>query len=271
MALQIASMEHPCRRWVTLASISQAHCRDWAKYREQPMTNDTAEPESSGRRHGGRYIYEELRKQILTLKLKPGSPLDESSLAAQFGLSRSPVRDALARLITEGLVTMLPNRTTLVTPFEIEEFPNYVAALDLIQRAVTRLAALQRTDEEMLKIRAAENAYMASIAKGDFQSMTELNKVLHLEIARAGKNPYLTSFYERLLGEGQRLLHLHFDFIMSAASSTGLGRDHEEIVEAIAARDADAAERAAHEHSMLFQRRFLDFMQQNLTAQLSIQ
>lgn len=234
------------------------------------MSNDAAEPEGNGRRHGGRYIYEELRKQILTLKLKPGSPLDELSLATQFGLSRSPVRDALARLITEGLVTILPNRTILVTPFEIEEFPNYVAALDLIQRAVTRLAALQRTDEDMLRIRAAEDAYMSAITQGDFQTMTELNKALHLEIARAGKNPYLTSFYERLLGEGQRLLHLHFDFIMSAASSSGLGRDHEEIVEAIASRDADTAERAAHEHTMLFQRRFLDFMQQNLTSQIRI-
>ncbi|SDJ33737.1 transcriptional regulator, GntR family [Pseudomonas delhiensis] len=234
------------------------------------MSNETVETESSGRRHGGRYIYEELRKQILTLKLKPGTPLDEVSLAAQFGLSRSPVRDALARLITEGLVTILPNRTTLVTPFEIEEFPNYIAALDLLQRAVTRLAAIQRSDEDLERIRAAETAYMTSITSGDFQAMTELNKALHMEIARAGKNPYLTGYYEKLLGEGQRLSHLHFDFIISAASTDGMGRDHAEIVEAIAARDADAAEKAAHEHTMLFQRRFLDFMQQNLTSRMKI-
>lgn len=239
-------------------------CREWL------MSNDAVEAVSNGRRHGGRYIYEELRKQILTLKLKPGAPLDEVSLAAQFGLSRSPVRDALARLISEGLVTMLPNRTTLVTPFEIEEFPNYVAALDLIQRAVTRLAAIQRSEEDMNRIRAAEEAYMNSISKGDFQLMTELNKALHLEIAQAGKNPYLTSYYEKLLGEGQRLLHLHFDYLVSAASSSKLGRDHEDMVEAIAVRDADAAENAAHEHTMLFQRRFLDYMQQNLTSQMKI-
>jgi DNA-binding GntR family transcriptional regulator len=234
------------------------------------MNNGAVETEKGGRRHGGRYIYEELRKQILTLKLKPGAPLDEVSLAAQFGLSRSPVRDALARLVTEGLVTILPNRTTLVTPFEIEEFPNYVAALDLIQRAVTRLAALQRTEDEIGRIRAAEDAYMDSITKGDFQLMTELNKALHMEIARAGKNPYLTHYYETLLGEGQRLLHFQFDFIMSTASSSKLGRDHEDIVEAIAAGDADAAENAAHEHTMLFQRRFLDYLQQNLTAPMKI-
>ncbi|WP_434702712.1 GntR family transcriptional regulator [Pseudomonas sp. Z1-12] len=234
------------------------------------MSSDNAVPESNGRRHGGRYIYDELRKQILTLKLKPGAPLDEVSLATQFGLSRSPVRDALARLVSEGLVTILPNRTTLVTPFEIEEFPNYVSALDLIQRAVSRLAAIQRTDEDLLQIRATEDAYMAAIAKGDFQSMTELNKALHMDIARAAKNPYLSDYYEKLLGEGQRLLHLQFDYIVRSASTSRLGRDHEEIVEAIAARDADAAEQAAHEHTMLFQRRFLDFMQQNLIANMSV-
>jgi DNA-binding GntR family transcriptional regulator len=233
--------------------------------------NDLAvNPEPKARRHGGRYIYEELRKQILTLKLKPGAPLDEVSLAAQFGLSRSPVRDALARLITEGLVTILPNRTTLVTPFEIDEFPKYIAALDLIQRAVTRLAALQGTAEDIEQIRVASDAYMGSINKGDFQKMTELNRDFHLAIARAGRNPYFTSYYEKLLDEGQRLQHLHFDFIMSTASSNRPGRDHDEIVEAIAARDADAAEQAAHEHTMLFQRRFLDYMQQNLTESMKL-
>jgi DNA-binding GntR family transcriptional regulator len=233
------------------------------------MSKDTAEP--NAKRHGGRYIYEELRKQILTLKLKPGMPLDEVSLAAQFGLSRSPVRDALARLISEGLVTILPNRTTLVTPFEIEEFPNYVSALDLIQRAVTRLAALHRTEEDLMRIRAADAAYLEAVTSGDFHAMSEINMAFHMAIADAGKNPYFISYYEKLLGEGQRLLHLHFDYIISSVnSSTQLGRDHDEMIDAIAARDADKAEQAAHEHTMLFQRRFLAYLQQNLTQGMSV-
>jgi DNA-binding GntR family transcriptional regulator len=236
------------------------------------MSKDTVEPIASAKRHGGRYIYEELRRQILTLKLKPGTPLDEVSLAAQFGLSRSPVRDALARLISEGLVTILPNRTTLVTPFEIEEFPNYVSALDLIQRAVTRLAALHRTDDDLQRMRDADAAYLAAVSAGDFQAMSEMNKAFHMVIAEAGKNPYFISYYEKLLGEGQRLLHLHFDYIVSAAAKAGsqLGRDHDEIIDAIVARDADKAEQAAHEHTMLFQRRFLAYLQQNLTSGMSV-
>ncbi|WP_208116490.1 GntR family transcriptional regulator [Paraburkholderia sp. BL10I2N1] len=234
------------------------------------MSKETVETEGTGRRHGGRYIYEELRKQILTLKLKPGVQLDEVSLAAQFGLSRSPVRDALARLNSEGLVTILPNRTTLVTPFEIEEFPKYISALDLIQRAVSRLAATQHTAADLARIRKADDVYMDAVSSGDFQAMSETNKALHMAIAQAANNPYFVGYYERLLGEGQRLLHLHFDFTVSSPTAAKLGRDHEDLIEAIASRNADAAEKAAHEHTMLFQKRFLDYMQQNMTEKMAI-
>ncbi|MCP3713061.1 GntR family transcriptional regulator [Paraburkholderia sp. CNPSo 3274] len=234
------------------------------------MSKDTSEAEVNVRRHGGRYIYEELRRQILTLQLKPGAPLDEVSLAAQFGLSRSPVRDALARLISEGMVTILPNRTTLVTPLEIEEFPKYISALDLIQRAVTRLAALYRTDDDLVRIQKADDAYMRAVDSGDSEALTETNKALHIEIAHAANNPYFVGYYERLLGEGQRLTHLHFDFTVTSANATKLGRDHAEIIDAITRKDADLAERLAHEHTMLFQKRFLDYMRQNMTESMAV-
>lgn len=234
------------------------------------MSKSFAENEKPGRRHAGRYIYDTLRKQILTLRLRPGTQLDEISLAAQFGLSRSPVRDALARLAAESLVTILPNRTTIVTPFEIEEFPNYISALDLMQRAVTRLAAIQRSDEEVAQIRAANALYMQAIASDDFSQMTEKNKIFHLTIARAGKNHYLSSHYERLLEEGQRLQHLQFEHMARSDAAMKLGRDHDEMIEAIADKDADLAERVAHEHTMLFQARFLYFMQQNLIKDMAI-
>jgi DNA-binding GntR family transcriptional regulator len=234
------------------------------------MARKTADAEPGVRRHGGRYIYEELRKQILTLKLKPGAQLDEISLATQFGLSRSPVRDALARLISEGLVTILPNRTTLVTPFEIEEFPKYISALDLMQRAVTRLAAVHRSEAELAAIKEADRVYMEAVASGDFQAMSETNKAFHMAIAEAANNPYFVGYYERLLGEGQRLSHLHFDFTLSSPNSAGMGRDHEELIGAIEKKDAEAAEKLAHEHTMLFQRRFLDYMRQNMTQSMVI-
>ena len=77
--------------------------------------------------------------------LKPGQLLDETSLAERFGLSRSPVREALIRLAGEDLVVILPNRSTIVAPIEIASFPKYVEALDIAQRMNARLAATLRT------------------------------------------------------------------------------------------------------------------------------
>jgi DNA-binding GntR family transcriptional regulator len=234
------------------------------------MSKQNNNDESTGRRHAGRYIYEELRKQILTLKLKHGEQLDEISLATSFGLSRSPVRDAMARLVSEGLVTILPNRTAIVTPFEIEEFPSYITALDLVQRAVTRLAAIQRSEEDLVRIEAANEEYMQTVYRGDFSAMTERNKEFHLAIAAAACNNYLASYYDKLLSEGQRIQHMQFDFMTSEDAPMKLGRDHDDLIAAIKSGNADVADRMAHEHTMLFQNRFLTFMQRNLLTDMEL-
>ncbi|GGY11069.1 GntR family transcriptional regulator [Litchfieldella qijiaojingensis] len=211
------------------------------------------------KRHGGRYIYETLRRRILTLELKPGSPLDEVSLADSFNLSRSPVRDALARLHSEGLVTVLSNRSVIVKPIDFEGLPRYLDALDLIQRAVTRLAAGLRSDADLEEICQKNQEYMDAVNASDFGMMSEKNKEFHLRVSRAGGNPYLTQYYENLLDEGQRLIHLQLNFIISDLSST-IGNDHEDIITAIAEGDMEKAEEAAHEHTELFRKRFIDYL-----------
>ncbi|MGR4068463.1 GntR family transcriptional regulator [Billgrantia sp. C5P2] len=221
------------------------------------------------KRHGGRYVYETLRRKILTLELKPGSPLDEVSLAESFNLSRSPVRDALARLHSEGLVTVLSNRSVIVKPIDFEGLPRYLDALDLIQRAVTRLAAGFRSDAQLEEICAKNQEYMAAVDASDFCLMSEKNKEFHLCISRAAGNPYLTQYYENLLDEGQRLIHLQLNFIVSDLART-IGNDHEDIITAISEKDMKKAEMAAHEHTELFRRRFIDYLNKSHTNGLSL-
>lgn len=222
------------------------------------------------KREGGRSVYSMLRKDILTLALKPGSPLDETSLAERFGLSRSPVREALSRLAGEGLVTILSNRSTLVAAFDIENFPRYIDALDLMQRAVTRLAAQLRNEQDIERLRASNQRYVEAVNSGSYHVMSETNKDFHIEVAKAGKNTYLASYYERLLNEGQRLLHLHFDYLIEHADKSALGQEHDEIIAAIVNQDPELADKVAHEHTMLFRQRFLQYLQQNLTRNMSV-
>jgi DNA-binding GntR family transcriptional regulator len=102
---------------------------------------------------GGQVVHETLQREILSLTLPPGAPLDETQLARRFGLSRSPVREALNRLSAQNLVVMLPNRSTLVAPVDMTAFPRYVEALDLLQRITTRLAAEHRTEADIAEMK----------------------------------------------------------------------------------------------------------------------
>ncbi|WP_244207950.1 FCD domain-containing protein [Paraburkholderia hospita] len=145
-----------------------------------------------------------------------------------------------------------------------------MSALDLIQRAVTRLAALHRTEADLLRIQKADDVYMQAVDSGDFNVMSETNKALHMAIAHAANNPYFVGYYERLPGGGQPLLHLHFDFTVSSPTAMKLGRDHADMIDAIARKRAVAAEKLAHEHTMLFQKRFLDYMRQNMTESMAL-
>ena len=219
---------------------------------------------------GTQEICRTLRDEILSLKLKPASPLDESSLAARFKVSRSPIREALIRLAGEGLVITLPNRSSLVAPFDLTALPKYIEALDLLQRANTRLAAQLRTNEEIVAIREAMYAFEDSVRRGDNLEMSEKNRDFHLAIAQAGHNPYLTRQYETLLNEGRRMMHVHFDFLADSPDDQILSNDHEEMLRAIIAQDVERADRLAHDHTRQFRERFLSFMAQNYAASMSL-
>ena len=224
--------------------------------------------ESGRRTRGGRSdtVYETLHREILTLALAPGEPLDETQLSKRFGMSRSPIREALNRLATQGLVVMLTNRSTLVAPLDISRFPKYVEALDLLQRINTRLAAQHRTDEDIQEMRTLADNFDAALVRYDHYELSSTNKAFHLAVAQAGRNPYLIQQYDRLLDEGRRLLHLHFDFLGKSTVDRPLASEHHEMIDAIEARDLDRADQLAHDHTRQFHDRFLEFLRTKYSA-----
>ncbi len=209
--------------------------------------------------YGAITIYETLRDEILSLQLQPSELVDEASLARRFGVSRSPVREALVRLVSESLLQTLPNKGTIVAPLRIEEFPQYVDALDLAQRAVTRLAAQFRNSTDIQRIRDEQDKFAHYVDEGDVLGMILSNREFHLAIAKAGKNRYLEQSYRQLLDDGRRSLRLYFksyDDVLPKEMVDG----HEHIIEAIVAQDINLAERLAHEHTVEMQQRFLDYL-----------
>ena len=219
---------------------------------------------------GWKMVYDTLRKDILTMALAPGQLLDETSLAERFGLSRSPVREALIRLAGDDLVTTLANRSTIVSPVEISTIPKYVEALDLAQRINTRLAAQLRTDSDLEIMEQRQREFEAAVKSGDHLEMSEANKQFHMAIAHAGRNMYLIAFYERLLDQGRRMLHMHFEFLERTHEGYLLTDEHIDMLEAIRNRDVNRADDLAHAHTRQFQENFFRFMQENYTVGLDL-
>ncbi len=229
--------------------------------------------ENEGRRARGagwKNVYDTLRTEILALTLQPGQLLDETSLAERFDLSRSPVREALIRLAAEELVVTLPNRSTIVAPIEIASFPKYVDALDVAQRVTTRLAAELRTDTDLETMASRQRRFEAAVRSGDHLAMSETNKDFHMAIAQAGRNPYFVSFYEKLLDQGRRMLHLHFEFLERTREGYLLTDEHHEMLAAIKAQDVERADRLAHDHTRQFRDNFIAFMKENYTTDVSL-
>lgn len=215
-------------------------------------------------------VHETLRREILSLTLAPGELLDETRLSQRFGFSRSPVREALIRLAGENLVVTLANRSTIVAPIDITRFPAYVDALDIAQRMSTRLAAALRTDSDIAEIEACQRAFITAVADKDHLAMSATNKDFHMAIARAGRNPYVTAFYDKLLDEGRRILHLHFDYIERTHDGKLLTDEHEEMIAAIREQDVERADRLAAAHSRQFRDNFLSFLRENHAAGITL-
>jgi DNA-binding GntR family transcriptional regulator len=219
---------------------------------------------------GWKNVYDTLRNEILALTLQPGQLLDETTLAERFDMSRSPVREALIRLSGEDLVVTLSNRSTIVAPIEVGTFPKYVEALDIAQRMNTRLAAGLRTDADLKIIARRQKEFEAAVRSANHLQMSEANKQFHMAIAHAGRNPYLASFYERLLNQGQRMLHLHFEYLERTHDGYLLTDEHQLMLDAIRAKDVDLADELAHAHTRQFRDNFIDFMRENYTTDVTL-
>lgn len=213
--------------------------------------NDTSDPVLPERRRGSgaRMVYELLRDEILDMVLLPGAPIDEIQQAERLSISRTPIREALVRLAGEGLVTMLPNRSTVVSTIDFSNLNAFFDALTLMYRVTTRLAAECHAPADIETIRARERDFAAAVADGDALRMIACNRDFHVAIAEAGRNPYYTQLFTRLLDEGRRILRLYYYPSFEARLPHPYVVEHEAIIAAIEARDVALCDRLARGHA----------------------
>jgi len=232
-------------------------------------TADAAQPARS-RGHGSRIVYETLRHAILNLELEPGSPLDEVSLSTQFDMSRSPIREALVRLAADGLVTTLPNRSTIVSVIDFVRLPIYFEALTLMYRVTTRSAAVHRREEQMVAIRDHQSAFAEAVQRRDAVAMIASNRDFHVAIAEAGGNDYFTAMFTRLLDEGRRILRLYYQSFGDKLPHQYVA-EHDAIVAAIEAGDADLCDRLASAHAGQIVQQIRSYLARETVTQVALE
>ncbi|OLP54362.1 AsnC family transcriptional regulator [Rhizobium rhizosphaerae] len=212
---------------------------------------------------GTQSVYAALRNEILSMVLGPGSPLDEVRLSERFGMSRTPIREALVKLAADGLVTTLPNRNTIVAPIDFAELPTYFEALTLMYRVTTRAAASRGNAQVMEEILAQQRAFAEAVTARDAYAMIEANREFHVAIARLGGNPYYTTFFARLLDEGRRILRLYYQTFDDRLPRQYV-EEHEQMIAAIAAGDVEEADRLATAHAAQIVRQIQDYVARHM-------
>jgi DNA-binding GntR family transcriptional regulator len=192
--------------------------------------------------------------------------MDEGAIAREFHVSRTPIREAIVRLASEGLIVLLPNKGSQVAPLDLARIRDYLEAIDLIQRAVTALAARRRAEANLAEIASTAAAFEGAVAASDSETMVVRNHAFHAAVARACGNELLAASYLRLLDEGLRIARFTLGdrFYSSRASHRNfldvVVQEHREMLEAIERGDEEAAERVAKQHTDHTRNRFSAFL-----------
>jgi DNA-binding GntR family transcriptional regulator len=170
------------------------------------------------------------------------------ALAERFSMSRTPIREALVRLEGEGLITTLPNRSTMVSNIDFLNLGAFLDAIVLLYRLTGRQAALNHDAKDLVTIRARQAEFAAAVASQNALAMIATNREFHIAVAEAGGNIYYTQLFKRLLDEGRRILRLYYQSFDDRLPQQFVD-EHDELIAAIAARDVDAAERISKVHA----------------------
>jgi DNA-binding GntR family transcriptional regulator len=208
-------------------------------------------------------LREQLEQDIVTGTLRPGERLDEQGLAARFGVSRTPIREALMQLATAGLVTLQPRRGAFVASLSLKEIIERFEVMAALEGACGALAARRITDEERRELLEAHEACAREASGGSSDAYYYANERFHHVIYEASHNAFLAEQARQLHGRLKPYRRLQLRARSRVASSLD---EHQEVVDAILAGDGGKAERLLRDHILIQGERLGDFIASFETA-----
>ena len=186
-----------------------------------------------------------LRDLIVQGELAPGSRLNERVLTARLGVSRTPLREAIKLLATEGLVDLLPNRGAVVAPIDPARIAETLTVMGALESLAGELVCAQASDESLADIRALHYEMLAMHARRDLDGYFRYNQAIHLKIVEASRNAVLAQTYRQLNANVRRVRYMAN---LSAERWDAAVQEHEAILAALNVRDAARLKRLLRDH-----------------------
>ncbi|UEM23808.1 GntR family transcriptional regulator [Skermanella mucosa] len=202
-------------------------------------------------------LRDRIENEILTGAMPPGYRLDEMTLAARFGVSRTPVREALFQLASAGLIEIRPRRGAVVTEVGPERLVQMFEVMAGLEGMAGRLAARRQTDADRRNLTDSHEACRRAAETADTDAYYYENERFHHAIYAASHNAFLIEQCAALHRRLKPYRRIQLQVMNRVANSLA---EHEAVVDAILKMDGDRAERLLRDHIMIQGDRFSDLM-----------
>ncbi|SDJ42329.1 GntR family transcriptional regulator [Streptomyces indicus] len=190
--------------------------------------------------------YEELKSAVLANRLRPGDALSVPALAAQLNISRSPVREAVQRLIHDGLATHVPHKGAVVATVDVEDVRQLYVVREVMEGLAARLATERLDATRVAQLRELLERHEQEIGTGvDERTHIEMDMAYHRTIREVAGNDHLTAALDAIQGKAHLALH---QLWRGQEASRLAVAEHRRIFEAMTSGDPDAADLAARDH-----------------------
>ncbi len=191
-------------------------------------------------------IYQELKKRIVFLDYAPGQTLREKDLLEEFGVSRTPIREAFIRLESDGLVRIFPNLGTIVSEVSFQQLKDVFEIRSFLVQLVGQLAAARATPDELKAIRSKVETMQQT---SDTNKLMQLDSEIHELVNKATKNETLVKFLGMLRDQSIRIRTFSQN---NATYYQSLTAELEELIKALENRDGEASARILEKHTKGF-------------------
>jgi len=212
---------------------------------------DTTQPnaESLSLSHPALYeqVAERLRNRIFSQELAPGTWIDEKALADDYGISRTPMREALKVLASEGLVQLKPRRGCYVTELTEQDLNDIFPVVALLEGRAAYEAALKASDVDLARLDAIHRRMKQLAGQADLNAFFKANLDFHLALQRIANNRWLMTAIDDL-NKIMRLIRR--DSMRLETRAPDSIAEHEAVLEAIRKRNPNDASRRMHDHML---------------------